>query len=93
MFKKLSVNECKKVLNYYNIKNPKCLYHIKKVANILIHTKMCYFKGNELDHLNFLIYTKHFSKNKYLTNNTKKYFKNRFRTTRNTSPISYFSSI
>tara|TARA_B110000114_G_C14861488_1_gene304949 strand:+ start:178 stop:459 length:282 start_codon:yes stop_codon:yes gene_type:complete len=93
MYKKLSILECKQIINYYNVLQPTSLYNIKKKANFLVHKNMCNFYGKKQKPLGLLFSKRNFSKYKYLLNYTKKSGQYKFKKTRTIYPTHYLSFI
>ena len=94
MTKNLSIEDYKNILLFYNIKQPKNLFNIKKKANIIIINKMCNSNFNDNKKIKQLILI--LNKKKVLSFNKKNKNKRtikmnylRKNTTRVFSPINY----
>ena len=93
MLKKMSLNDYKDILSYYQCDIQSSIFKIKKYANKYILKNTCRINSKHLMFLHKLIY-RSFSKNKLIYNRSKKgRIKLKSNKTRSVSPISYVSFI
>lgn len=97
MSKNLTIEDCKNILNYYNIQLPTNIYKIKKKANYLISKKMCYIKEKNINKKNKKVFR--IIRKKSILSHNKKYVKNatmrirvyqKYNATKSLSPIYFY---